>query len=93
MLPRTVLINLKPLLTKDQFLLPSKPIKTYSSAILVVLLPPQNAEPALITVYSPLVMEQRVVKDISSSKTRGEPAGVSTAMSKSLIVHLTFAVS
>ena len=65
----------------------------YSKDIPEVLLHLVLVVPNLITVYSLLVMEPKMVKDISLSKTHGELTGVLMVMSKSLIVHPTFVVS
>jgi hypothetical protein len=88
-----VLLNLRLLLTKVQFPLLSKLTDMYSKDIPEVLLHLLLVVPNLITVYSLLVMELKMVKDISLSKTHGDQAGVLTVMSKSLIAHPTSVVS
>ncbi len=88
-----VLPNSKLVLAQVQFLQQLKLIDMYSKDILEVLLPLLLVVPNLITVYSLLVMEPKMVKDISLSKTHGVLIGVLMVMSKSLIVHPTFVVS
>jgi len=65
----------------------------YSKDIPEVLLPLLLVVPNLIMVYLLLVMEPKVVKDISLLKIHGVLIGVMMVMSKSLIVHPTFVVS
>jgi len=65
----------------------------YSKDIPEVLLHLPLVVQHLIMVYSLLVMEPKMAKDISLSKTHGEELGVLMVMSKSLIAHLTSVVS